>query len=151
MTTDELKETLSHTPFLIIDVEKNTATLAAEAETLRAIGGPTLILNAQRSLARIAAMTKGRERFSITDLAAAAGVNYHTAHLWVRDEIIPPSIRERAGSGRGLNPIFSFGDLFTAGIVGALRRHDFGLQHLKLVAPLFADKKRTTDAAATAR
>jgi DNA-binding transcriptional MerR regulator len=108
-----------------------------------------LVMNAHNSFISLRRMARGQTEFSLTDIAKIAGVEYHAAHAWMREGLVPASIRSAQGAGRGRNPIFSIGDALTAGIIGTCRRHGLSLEHLKLISPLFQERTRVAAATAT--
>ncbi len=149
MTFERLEARLEETPFLLVNVASGKAQLANSDEMLAVLGNADcLVINAANALAGLRRMAKSKSEFTITEIAKIAGVEYPAAHAWMRDGIVPASIRPPQGAGRGRQPIFSVGDALTAGIVGTCRRRGVSLEHLKLVSPLFQERNRA--AASTA-
>jgi len=118
--------------------------LAAEREMLEALGNQNyFILHAQRAFDSFAARSKTGDQYSLTDVAAVAGVDYFTAHYWLRENIIKASVRPASGAGTGRGPLFSWTDAFCVGVIGSLRRQGLNLEISRAVSDLFAEKKRT--------
>lgn len=70
--------------------------------------------------------------FTLPKLAAEAGLEYRTAHLWMKAGIFEPSIR--AADGSGCAAIFSPEDVKRAVLLVRLRDEGLSLEGLKRVA-----------------
>lgn len=144
---DRLQKRLADSPYLVLDCESGEASLAAANAMIGHLGGNRFIMDAQEALNKFVGMAGDRDEFSLKDVAATAGIDYHAAHAWMRRGVITPSIREAAGAGTGRGPVFSTTDVFAAGILGTLRRHGLELNVARSVVPLFCEtttKKQTT-------
>lgn len=138
---EKLKNRLEKTPYLLIDLKTGKASLQKRTAMLKHVGSGThIIMDAHGGFGGLKNLAKDQTEFSLTDIAKVAGVEYHAAHAWMREEVLTPSIREASGPGRGRNPVFSFADAVAAGIIGSLRRQGVQRDVLKQIAPLLNDE-----------
>ena len=140
-------------PYLIADGATGKVRLAKQQAVFQAMaeGGefPSAVImnigDGLKRFARLRGVGEGDHHFTLTDIAAIAGMSYHLTYHYVSEGVLTPSIRSAAGGGRGdVEARFSWTDAFCAGIVGSLRRNGLRLAVIAKVQPLLSDTKKRT-------
>lgn len=85
--------------------------------------------------------------FSITEVAAVAGVKKHTINFWIGEGLVKPSVT--GCNGRGKTREFCFDDVLTAGLIGSLQRNHVPLKLLYGVADCLSQDESTPAKKAT--
>lgn len=138
---ERLWELIAKTPYLVVDQRTAVARLVTPAEVITVMGdGEHYVLDLRRRQSEIKRMLS-KDEYKLRELAQMAGVEYQVAYWWqTREQVITPSIRPM-GNGKGHHALFSFADVYSASVIGLLRRQGAGLQSLRKIQPLFCDTK----------
>ncbi|HEV7281335.1 MAG TPA: hypothetical protein VGN57_14125 [Pirellulaceae bacterium] len=79
-----------------------------------------IVVDLKAAQARVKALTKGKTRFSLGEIAKLCRVSYAISWAWLNEGIIVASIRGSQGPGGGERRlIFSDGDAFGASVIAA--------------------------------
>lgn len=77
-------------------------------------------------------MNADQKVFTLPDVARRAGIEYRTAHMWMKSGLLTPSLRAAEGSGHPA--LFSEQDALRASRMARLRRAGLSVEGLHLVA-----------------
>jgi len=111
---EKLKRLLKRTPILVADGATNEVDLITESEAMKKMASAPVfnsrvMIHAGSALEGFADLQDvGRtdRDFKRAEMSKIAGVPPSTIFLWLRLDLLPPSIRE-SGSGRGKGPLWS--------------------------------------------
>jgi hypothetical protein len=141
-----IKELLSEQPYLIVDAQSGEVELTDEATAfnLMTIYDSKAVMHLGRAIEHFAALPaigKHDRTFTVKEVAAMMGMEYHLCVYYCKKGALAPSVSDFRGSGKGLEVYFAWDDAFCAAIIGSLSRLGIKMKTLRKIQPLFIENE----------